>query len=383
MKNYLYKTILGISLLAVISCDSDSDFLKEDPETFYTVDNAFSSAAQVDAVLVTCYAKARNIMINDNSVVLKGNGTDVLDVPTFRATDSFADYSKVNANNGKINTLYSGFYQLVASANLALYAIELPSISWESEAKKNYAVAQAKFFRAFAYRNLGELWGGVPIVDRIISEAKYDFVRSTRIETYQFAINDLESIVDYLPEQTDIPGRVVRGAAYHYLSELYLALGIELEQTGSSGDTSYQKAIKYASKVIDGGTYNLMTDRFGIRQNEAGKSVWWDLFRDDNVNYQAGNRECVWAFQIDFDSYKTKDKNSKLAYPRNYMPVMRRLQGMIGADADVGGRGIASVMPTMYVRNIIWEGIMGEDMRNAEHNIIRTFYYNNPAFPDL
>ena len=46
MKNYLYKTILGISLLAVISCDSDSDFLKEDPETFYTVDNAFSSAAQ-------------------------------------------------------------------------------------------------------------------------------------------------------------------------------------------------------------------------------------------------------------------------------------------------------------------------------------------------
>ena len=162
-----------------------------------------------------------------------------------------------------------------------------------------------------------------------------------------------------------------------------MALGIELEQTGSSGDTSYQKAIKYASKVIDGGTYNLMTDRFGIRQNEAGKSVWWDLFRDDNVNYQAGNRECVWAFQIDFDSYKTKDKNSKLAYPRNYMPVMRRLQGMIGADADVGGRGIASVMPTMYVRNIIWEGIMGEDMRNAEHNIIRTFYYNNPAFPDL
>lgn len=204
MKNYLYKTILGISLLAVISCDSDSDFLKEDPETFYTVDNAFSSAAQVDAVLVTCYAKARNIMINDNSVVLKGNGTDVLDVPTFRATDSFADYSKVNANNGKINTLYSGFYQLVASANLALYAVELPSISWESEAKKNYAVAQAKFFRAFAYRNLGELWGGVPIVDRIISEAKYDFVRATRIETYQFAINDLESIVDYLPEQTDI-----------------------------------------------------------------------------------------------------------------------------------------------------------------------------------
>lgn len=383
MKNYLYKTILGISLLAVISCDSDSDFLKEDPETFYTVDNAFSSAAQVDAVLVTCYAKARNIMINDNSVVLKGNGTDVLDVPTFRATDSFADYSKVNANNGKINTLYSGFYQLVASANLALYAVELPSISWESEAKKNYAVAQAKFFRAFAYRNLGELWGGVPIVDRIISEAKYDFVRATRIETYQFAINDLESIVDYLPEQTDIPGRVVRGAAYHYLSELYLALGIELEQTGSAGDTSYQKAIEYASKVIDGGTYNLMTDRFGIRQNEAGKSVWWDLFRDDNVNYQAGNRECVWAFQIDFESYKTKDKNSKLAYPRNYMPVMRRLQGMIGADADVGGRGIAAVMPTMYVRNIIWEGIMGEDMRNAEHNIIRTFYYNNPAFPDL
>ena len=383
MEKFLYKLIGVISVFVLVSCDSDNEFLKENPETFYTVDNAFSSADQVDAVLMSGYAKVRNMMINDNSLILKGNGTDILDVPTFRSSNSFADYSKVNADNSSINTFYTNFYQLVSIANLALYAAELPTISWNSESDKNYAIAQAKFFRAFAYRNLGELWGGVPIVDGIINEAKFDFVRATRIETYQFAIDDLESIVSYLPEQTDVPGRIVRGAAYHYLCELYLALGIEQEQIGEVGDTSFQKAIEYASNVIDGGIYYLMEDRFGVRSNEEGKSVWWDLFRDDNINYQAGNKECVWAFQIDYEAYKTKDSNSKLPYPRNYMPVMRRLSGMTGADADVGGRGIASVMPTMYVRNIIWEGVMGEDIRNAEHNIIRTFYYNNPAFPDL
>jgi len=59
---------------------------------------------------------------------------------------------------------------------------------------KAYAVAQARFFRAFAYRNLAELFGGVPIVTDISTAPKYDFKRATRVETYQFAITELEAI---------------------------------------------------------------------------------------------------------------------------------------------------------------------------------------------
>src|SRR3546814_8933035 len=74
---------------------------------------------------------------------------------------------------------------MIAKANLAIAAAELPKISWSSPEEKAYAIAQARFFRAFAYRNLGELFGGVSLVTEVTEGPRYDFERSTRAETYQ------------------------------------------------------------------------------------------------------------------------------------------------------------------------------------------------------
>lgn len=372
------------SLLTMGGCLSDSEFLSENPETDYTIENAFTTSEQVDQVVIGIYYQVRNMMTSDgNSVILKGNGTDVIDVPMIRMNETFADYSKVNPLNDKISSLFDGFYKIIQRANLALYVSELPHIKWASEDTKKYVVAQAKFFRGYAYRNLGELFGGVPLVTEMLFEPKYDFIRSSRLETYQLAIDDMESVLNDLPEKTKQGGRIVRGAAQHNLCELYLAKGIEEEQAGQSGTISFDKAIEYGNLVIDGSVYSLMKTRFGARKNEADKSVWWDLFRDGNVNYQDGNRECIWAFQIDFDAYLAEDKKSFLPYPRNYMPVLRNIEGFEGMAEDAGGRGIAAVSPTMYTRDIIWEGELGGDMRNAEHNITRTIYYNDPKYPKL
>ena len=177
----------------------------------------------------------------------------------------------------------------------------------------------------------------------------------------------------------------MKAAAYHYLCELYLAKGIELEKQGESGESMYQQAIQYASNVIGGGVYALMTERFGSRKNEVssitgGADVYWDLFQVDNVNYQDGNTECIWAYQIDFDAYSEGDAESALNYPRDYMPALRVREGFVGTDADVGGRGVAYVVPTMYMIEDIWKDELSDDIRNAEHNIQRTFRFNDPSY---
>ena len=406
MKKYIY--ILAVStILLYNSCD---DFLNETPETFYTTDNAFTTPGQVDQALIAAYSQIRDLVANpDNSSwigTLRFNGTDMYDVANIRKGNTFNDYGLMNPSHGNFYNAYSTFYQLSAKMNLAINAANNPDLSWSSEEEKNYALAQAKFFRAFAYRNLGELFGGVPLVSEVIDVPRYDFKRSTRIETYQFAIDDLESSYMDLPETTTSGGRLVRGAALHYLCELYLAKGIQNEAEGKTNEAQvdYQKAIEYANVVIDGSVYSLMTERFGTRKSEnpvfyydsekkhsyeevigvTEGNVFWDLFQEGNVNYQDGNKECIWALQVDYDAYKAEDKKSRLPYAGFYGPVFRdgannkHIGGML---EDVGGRGVSFLMPTMYTRDLVYEGKWGKDMRNSEAVLRRTFLGNITTSP--
>lgn len=383
------KWALLLSLAAVQGCKSDKEFLQEKPATFYTVDNAFTTASQVDQVLVSIYSQLRDLWANPGEetwiTVFRGNGTDMYDIPSIRKGNSFNNYGNINAENAVFYNCYSTWYQLIAKANMALYAADLANISWASAADKAYVKAQARFFRAFAYRNLGELFGGVPLVTEITKTPRYDFKRSTRVETYQFAIDELLAIENDLPVTTTAGGRLVRGAAQHNLAELYLALGTQLKADGRAAEatTAFNNAITFASKVIDGGTYNLMTTRFGSRRTEAQGNVYWDLFQENSVNYQDGNKECVWAIQIDYAAYKAEDGKSKLPYSRTYGPVFRdgAKDHLTGTGVDVGGRGVSFMMPTMYTRDDIYNGQWSGDMRNTDIVFRRVFKGNVATSP--
>ena len=414
--NHLIKYgIYSLLFVGLFSSCNDSKFLEENPETFYTVDNAFSTSEQVDQVLVGCYSHIRvmTCMVEENMTAFAfrgGNGTDMFDVATIRRSSRFNDYGILNPSNEVYYTNYSHWYQLISKANLALYAAELPQISWGSEADKAYVIAQARFFRAFAYRNLGELYGGVPIVTEITTTPQYDFKRTSRVETYQFAIDELEAALNDLPETTNSPGRLVRGAAQHNLCQLYIDKGVALEEAGQGGEApaAYAKAITYGNDVIDGSVYGLMTERFGSRKDEnpdfyyaniesqqtpdhlysaAGYpiegNVYWDLFQEGNQNYQEGNKEAIWVAQIDYDAYKAEDGQAKLQYTRVYGPVYRDPMSahLSGALEDVGGRGIVQTMPTMYTRDVIYDGKWGKDMRNSEAVFRRTVLGNVPTSP--
>lgn len=376
---------LLVLLLTSIGCD-DEQFLTEEAKTFYTTDNIFSSETQLDQVVITMYSAMRSL--SQNGEIL-GFGTDVFDAPEFRISNSFTDYSRINAESDQFKTIYDTYYKTIKNANTALSPEILEGVSFESENSKAYIIAQARFFRAYCHGLLAELFGGVPIVTELASEPRFDYERTTREATYQFAIDELEAIIDDLPETTTQGGRLVKGAAQHYLSEFYLALGIE-----TSSSAAYDQAIKYASEVIVGGTYQLMTERFGTRMNEentvtGGADVWWDLFRLGNQNYSDGNLESIWTYQFDFDVYLEEDDASRMEYPRYFGPVYRAIDGFGGegdpgggVGDDAGGRGVAYYAPTPLTEFTLWdESISAGDQRNAEHNISRKIFYNQPADP--
>lgn len=400
---YFTIGLLASATLMVTSCN-DGDFLTESPKTIYTTDNAYNTVDQIKANVTNLYVHIRYWYQND--YFMKGLGSDILDSPYFRSTgNGYSNFSKYSASSNETNKIYEALFQLANYANQTLEGYNTPGLAWD-EAEKKEVYGQIMFFRGYAYLSLGELFGGVPLVDRVYKDVKLDFTRSSREETYNFAIKDLEAAVDNLPEYPSEAGRIAKGAAYHFLAEAYVA-----RATIKGNDkTDLDKAISYADQAI--ALHPLMTKRFGTRATPgegttkngvpayyADGNVFFDLFQEGNYDYSEGNTEAIWTLQNDYAVYHQYGGNNYVNSPREMSAVLRDVTwsaahkekdnadiavgpwaGNIDTEeypggnvsAYVGGRGVGSMAPTSYVITDIWNGDEG-DLRNAPCNIRRTF----------
>ncbi|MBQ7552807.1 MAG: RagB/SusD family nutrient uptake outer membrane protein [Bacteroidaceae bacterium] len=408
MKAYNKILLAGLVTASVLSSCKDDDFLKEEPKTIYTVETAFEKSSQVDAAIARAYISFNymfgwhNLYVEGAAAsnLLGGNGSDCIDSgfgDPAMAAGFLSNYMNLNSNTGDFNTLWNELYQLAAQANLALYGSEL--VNWADANEKNYAVAQARFFRGWAYLRLGECFGGVPIVEEYSDELRFDYQRNTRQETYAFAIADLEAAASALPAYPRQDGRAGQGIANHYLAEAYLAQGVE------TGDKSYyNKAISAAQKVI--AAHPLMTSRFGVRANpadtgtsgylnvpnyKADGNVYYDLFQMGNYNYSAGNTESLMAVQGPTYDQWANDGGNVYMYGVTVGAVYRDLiwntaEGQpdsagpwhdnpnidmgqwVGGNsgAYLGGTSWGLIGTTDYSDEVVWEGQFDDDLRNSQ-----------------
>lgn len=402
-RKYLALALTALSL-GVTGCN-DEDFLKEKPETIYTLENSFNTVDQVQASVDNQYQHIRYWF--QNNFFLKGIGADYLDAPGWRCgggssgTSNFAAWS---SDYGTTYGIYEAMYMLVAYCNQTLDGIAGSELTYDNEAQKNSFIAQSRFFRGFAYLTLGELFGGVPVVTQFYETPRYDFTRSSREETYQQAIDDLTYATENLPQYPSEAGRVAQGAANHYLAEAYLALAT----IKNNDKATLDKAIGAANKAMS--LHALMTERFGTRANPSSTSniggvdayypegdVFFDLFQAGNLDYAEGNTEALWTLQNDLEIKHEYGGDQYLSYPRNFSPVLRDAKWKAeyaesGANASpwngdidnalypggnicayVGGKGVSFTAPTDYVINEVWKGKYSDDMRNSPCNIRRQF----------
>jgi|SRR5665647_31481 len=385
MKNLLFITITVLFLLPLGGCNDD-EFLREKPEDFLTIDNAFLNAAQFRTGINYLYYDFRLDYIfkdGDPYFFQFGVGADL----NFSNNDQnvWTDYSNFNGNAGFLRDLFYRHYEMINTANNILAQSENPDVKWVNEAEKLEIQAEAHFFRGFAYRILAELWGDMPIITEPITKPSSAYKRDKREKIYELCVEDFKFAAENLPKTTSGVGKLVSAAGYHFLSEMYIALA---DEQGGTDKTLYQKAIDAASQVIDGGDYHLMTNRFGYRADVAGKDAFWDLFqmtKEDgttNFSYQGGNKESI--FIVHLDKFKTGGLPSFLTtrtdQERGWWPAFWGYTkfGFKGVAYDWMGRGIAWVRPTNYFIYNLWNKSGKEDTRNAEWNINRVLKVPNP-----
>lgn len=377
---------LALSLCSLCACN-DSDFLKENADDFLTVDNSYLNASQFRTGLNEFYRIVRqnyNFRDDPNYFFQFGIGTDIMFRPV-SDMDMYTDWSLVNSTTDIYRVVYGRHFGMLYNVNTLLKQTENPEVRWSNEAEKLAAQAEARFFRGYCYRYLGFLFGGVPILTEPVGTPSLAYTRDSRANVYRQCIEDFDFAAKNLPVSVTEPGRVVQAAAYHYLAEMYIALGDE------TGDKSmYQKAIDAASMVIDQkvGEYHLMTERFGWRKDVTGKDAFWDLFQmksEDgfsNFSYQTGNKESIWVIQVDKfvsgglnDGLATRTDQERVFWPAFWGTTKF---GYDGNARDWTGRGIFWVRPTPYFCYDLWGKSGSEDQRNAEFNINRIYRAPKP-----
>ena len=298
---------------------------------------------------------------------------------------------------GTISHHWRYSFELVSRANYLIDACEkLPETKWKRPGQKEEYIAEAKFFRAWAYRNLTSFYGKVPVIVAPITSVKVDFQRDPLETAYALMETDLKTAIADLPQRgaEEGTGRITKGAAWQLLCEVYLA------------EHKYPDAVQAANTLIDGTLgYKLMTARFGGKNSVWGSGdVFWDLHADGN-QFSSANTEGIWVMGF---PYKIEDSNSNHragrcwgnAYFRlDHTPDMPKtgaakadwdpfygeqrsggeaLPGGFNGYSDTLGRGVSWIHPTNLTSYYIWKDNWDNDYRNARHMIKRDFYYDNP-----
>lgn len=370
--------ILSLIILLSVGSACEKSFLDETPKSFLSTANAFKTSDDFNASVNNLYNLVRLEFYSR---------TDWQPMQYLYRTDlgievTVGSNPNLSAEFGPAGTLannhWNQIYKIISEANTVISRI--PASSMSDNDKKLFE-AKGKFFRAFAYRTLAYLFGGVPLVTEEITGEKTDFTRATKKEVLTQAIADLKFAAENLPGITAVKdGEISNLAAYHLLSEVYLA------------DGQFQPAADAASKVIDDPATDLMTNRFGARSTVEPGDVYWDLFQTKNQNRKtSNNKEALWVVQFETDvqggGALSTQQGGSYQMERVHVPLFRdmRVNGValfLWPVGDyTGGRGVGFLQPTRYFADSVWKSDYNNDIRNANHNFVREFVSTNPASP--
>jgi starch-binding outer membrane protein, SusD/RagB family len=275
----IYKITILLSLLCIttigfISCKKS--WLAPKPESFYSPDNTLVNVAGFKAALAACASNLRNEYYGDgmpfiSELIFSEVSVEGTDDKTGPAQNMDVQI-KPDANLNSVDFNHIGWYWIqeyvgIREANTVIG--RLPAATAIPDSVKNILMGQAYFYRAFDYYRLTHQFGDVPCPTKEVSSAKVDYATVKREVILTRMKQDLETAVKYVPWVTD-KGDVNRGACYHLLAKIDLALGL------------FDDAITATTAVINAGPFKLMTSRFGEDAGNAAHNLTWDLHRPNN-----------------------------------------------------------------------------------------------------
>ncbi len=288
----IYKYLM--IALAAFSFTSCRDYLTEiEPSKTLLADFYVSTDAAVQNV-TACYTPLMweyqgtylpewfiGDVVSDDA--LKGGGStsdmgDAYDMENWRTT----------SNNGLLLQFYRAQFQGIGRCNMAIEQIgqlETGLDSLFTEKMKNRLLAEVHYLRAYYYFRLVRVYGGVPLVTKVIySSEEWGQPRASVNDIYNQILTDLTFAEEHLWLKKEYSpadlGRATKGAAQAMLMKVNLYMASPFWQKKGVEKTPadcYADVIKYGDLIIASNEYSLCPvyeDNFTVAGENGQESVF-------------------------------------------------------------------------------------------------------------
>lgn len=247
LKNTTLKLYIVFILIAGVSCQDELDLT---PETQISDANFWNSTSDLE--------KAANYLYSYLPVIYDANDNMGVFSYSNNGANSVSDGTRITpATDGSWN----GNYRLIRACNNILEKAE--GISGDEETINKY-LAEAKFFRAWAYADLLKKFGGVPLITQTLASNSEELFapRSDRETILELVYSDL----DFAASKLTMPGaqssaeygRITSTAALALKSRIALFEGTRAKfHNYGNPDAHLQLAVNAAQEIIAGGEHQL------------------------------------------------------------------------------------------------------------------------------
>ena len=300
MKNIFKSLIYIVSLSIVVSCHDDLNQSPIDPDSF-TEENVFTSVNEAKGALAKLYASlaltGQNGPAGNPDIADIDEGFSQFSRMLFNLNEITTDHAVVGWGDPGLPDLHGMYWSSSNDFTEAMYYRLAQAVSFSNSFIKNASelsgdevsafIAEARFLRAYAYYNLLDLYGNVPLTTEISTELP---TQSNRTELFEFIESELIAIESILLSSNEY-GRVDNVAAHALLSRLYLNAEVW------TGQNRYADCITYSQNVINSG-YTLNTN-----DANGNGTAYDELFLADNDVNGAQNE---FIFALNFDGMQSQ-----------------------------------------------------------------------------
>ncbi len=253
--------IVGLLLVAALAMPACNEYFDYENSTLLNEEFVFSDYTYIKQLLANAYTQLPSSFNYIDNGMLASTTDEAEHAWDYSTVQKFNDGSWNAYSNP--NDTWSRQYQLIRRAYVFLNGtdtVTFKNFQYVDDVTYNRYVlelkqfrAQARFLIAFSYFELFKKYGGVPVVDRLLSvDEDLDLPRSSVADVVNFIVANCDSAIKVLPKTYDATntGRATLGAAMALKSRTLLYAASPLYNNGSYNKSLCDQSAKIASEFI-------------------------------------------------------------------------------------------------------------------------------------